>query len=86
MMLLDNSSEIWSTSWSLDAKGLGSSTTQVSFVMDVDPNMEQCQYVWIRLLGQTTHQNLNISLETNLTSDATRNSCLSQNFLLLQLF
>jgi hypothetical protein len=54
--------------------------------MDVDPSMEQCQYAWIRILGQTTHQNLNISLETNLTSDATCNSCLSRNFPLLQPF
>jgi hypothetical protein len=61
-------------------------TTQVSLAMDVDPSMEQCQYAWIRILGQTTHQNLNISLETNLTSDATCNSCLSRNFPLLQPF
>jgi hypothetical protein len=59
---------------------------QVSRVMDVDRNMEQLQYAWIILLGQTTHQNLNISLEINMTSSVAHNSCLSQNLLLLQPF
>jgi hypothetical protein len=45
--------------------------------------MEHYQHVSIKLLGQTTHQNINIGLEKILTCNAT---CLSQNLPFLQPF